>query len=277
MNLDITSIGKIELTRLGDSSRKRKLLCLHGGPGMDPSYFFPYLNPLACDAELIFYRQGCSGAVTIDALVDELAQVVKFFQGSEIFLFGHSFGGALALEYGKRFGLTDLAGLILVSWVYDDKWFARSLVKYSDFCNSLQLTQEAREKARLSKPSVNVKCRESFLDFVPLYFTPKNHDLGQRIIANTEYNGELFFSVMGGYLKNFDLLPFIQTISIPTLSILGKEDGVVSAEYIRAGLAGNCRMKQHEISNVSHFPFIEDTDQFISVVKAFVNNKGESP
>jgi proline iminopeptidase len=272
-----TAVGKIELTHFGDPTIKRKLICLHGGPGMDYSCFLPYLYPLSKEAELIFYTQGNSSAPSIEGLVDELATVVNFFRGSEIFLLGHSFGGALALEYTHRVGLSRIAGLVLVSWVYDDKWFARSSFKHSDLRHSLLAAQAHRESNRTIQLSQTEKYKETMLDFAPLYFTPANLALGRRVLENTHFNGELFFSIMDGYLQKFDLRQELNTVSIPTLSILGTEDGVVDAEYIRAGLADNPRIEQHEISNASHFPFVEDPSQFNSIVKEFLIKKGVNP
>ena len=108
------------MKRVGDPTSKNKVICLHGGPGMDDSYFLPYLQAPFQSYELVLYTQGeASNGHDINALVAELDNLVDQFTGNRVFLLGHSFGGALALEYLARHG-KKIAGLILCSWLTFD-------------------------------------------------------------------------------------------------------------------------------------------------------------
>ena len=101
------------------------LLLVHGGPGMDDSYFFPFLEPLRKHFAIHSYAQGTDvelGTSPIDDLVNELQDHISSMDGSRKFILAHSFGAALALERIRRFGDSDLDGLILVSWICDLEW-----------------------------------------------------------------------------------------------------------------------------------------------------------
>jgi pimeloyl-ACP methyl ester carboxylesterase len=71
---------------------KPHILLLHGGPGMDCDYFFPYFSSLESDFELFYYRQKAN---TINALINELSDQIKASSATSII--AHSWGAFLLL------------------------------------------------------------------------------------------------------------------------------------------------------------------------------------
>src|SRR5579859_6031248 len=83
------------------------LLCLHGGPGFT-HYYLEALEILADRRQVIFYDQlGCGKSDrpddlslwTVDLFVEELAAVRSALGLERLHLFGHSWGGMLAMQY----------------------------------------------------------------------------------------------------------------------------------------------------------------------------------
>jgi pimeloyl-ACP methyl ester carboxylesterase len=248
------------LVRIGDRNCPKKLLCLHGGTGFDHSYFLPYLEPLARHAELVFYRQGDGGALTIEGLVKELDLVVTSLDASDITLLGHSFGGALALEYVNRLERINIRALILVTWVYNKEWFSE---EHATFIG--QLTKNASEAL-----SPTERLKELVAGLAPLYFTPPFRAKGGEILATIEYNATLFDAIFNGYLSDFDLLNVVGALQTRTLSIAGADDRMVGASYIDQAVQGHRRITSKVMKGVAHFPFIEKPNEFNSLILDFL-------
>ncbi|TMC88780.1 MAG: alpha/beta fold hydrolase [Chloroflexi bacterium] len=99
----------------------RPMLLMHGGSGLDHTYFRPWLDSLGDRVELIYYDQLGHGRSTrpenyegigLDTWADEADALRASLGYDRIILFGHSFGGFIAQEYALRHG-DHLAGLIL--------------------------------------------------------------------------------------------------------------------------------------------------------------------
>ncbi len=99
------------------------LIVLHGGPGMDGSYFHPFIDPLGETFKIINYDQRASGKssgisdtlkLTADQFVEDIEGLRKAFGIEKIHLMGHSWGGQLAMRYAIKYP-DQLHTLILVS------------------------------------------------------------------------------------------------------------------------------------------------------------------
>ena len=101
--------GKIYCHVIGSGE---PIVIVHGGPGMEHTYFLPQLNSLANKYRLIFYDQRGSGrspvdvdpsTMTMDQFVDDLDSIRSFFKMDKMNLMGHSFGGLIAMRYAVKF------------------------------------------------------------------------------------------------------------------------------------------------------------------------------
>ncbi|MGE4464172.1 proline iminopeptidase-family hydrolase [Sphaerochaeta sp.] len=117
-------------TKRCNSSPSKRLLLLHGGPGMTHEYFESFDTYFADgDIEYIYYDQlGSHNSDnpadrkfwTIERFVDEVDQVRKALglDASNFFLLGHSWGGVLAMEYALAHPEA-LKGLIISNMMAD--------------------------------------------------------------------------------------------------------------------------------------------------------------
>lgn len=103
--VDVTG-GKIWYEVRGEGN-KIPLLMLHGGPGY-PSYYLNELNALSEERPIIIFDQlgvGRSDAITdttlmtVDNFVDQVHRLVSKLEMNEFYLYGHSWGTMLAMDY----------------------------------------------------------------------------------------------------------------------------------------------------------------------------------
>lgn len=92
------------------STKKKPLLVIHGGPSIPSDYLQPMAKTLS-DRCIIFYDQiGCGNSsspndlnfYSIDNAVHDLESLIQHLKLKEFHLYGHSFGGIVAYEYSKR-------------------------------------------------------------------------------------------------------------------------------------------------------------------------------
>src|SRR3954464_993 len=98
----------------------RGMLVMHGGLGLEHRYFRPSLDPLAEQVRLVYYDHrlhGQSGrppieTLTHEQLVDDAEALRQHLGLGQMVLFGHSYGGTLAMMYALKYP-QNLAGLVL--------------------------------------------------------------------------------------------------------------------------------------------------------------------
>lgn len=99
------------------------IFIVHGGLGLEHSYFLPYFNELAKNHKLIFFDlrgHGKSDAsmdsahIQLSYFIEDIEEMRKAFGIEKLVLLGHSFGGLLVENYAAKYP-EHLKGLILVS------------------------------------------------------------------------------------------------------------------------------------------------------------------
>ncbi len=251
------------------------LLLMHGGSGLDHTYFRPWLDPLSDIAELIYYDQLGNGrssrpqsyaGISLETWADE-ADALRAALGHErIIVLGQSYGGFIAQEYALRHG-DHLAGLILCNTApaldYPDV-IAANAQKYG--------TPEQAQIALggLSDPSAvpdDAAWRAIWTKILPMYFHHYDPQIGKAMDEETQYSVGAFahgFAILG----SFNTLNRLGEISAPTLVIGSRYDWITppeqGAERLHAAIP-NSELVVFE--NSGHFPFIEEQDAFLSTVR----------
>ncbi len=131
--------GKYKVWTKKMGSGPIKVLLLHGGPGFGHEYleaFESFLPP--ANIEMYYYDQlGCNNSDvpddpslwTIPRYVEEIEEVRKGLGLKDFVLFGHSFGGVLAMEYALKYQ-KHLKGLIISNMAASADSFLKHVVKY---------------------------------------------------------------------------------------------------------------------------------------------------
>jgi proline iminopeptidase len=258
------------------------LVIIHGGPGLDHSYFLPQMEQLADSYELIFFDQrGCgkstirldSTDMTLDALVEDIDKVRDAYNLNTMNLMGHSWGGLLAMFYALKHG-DRLNSLILVNSAPPTSGLRDSSFK------SMGLRTSTEDSAAQSAIIQTVEFRrrdpatmEKFfrLLFKGSFYNPLR--AGELTLSfGPDYGARsklLSYLAKDPQLRTYDLTARLETISCPVL-IIGADDDPAppgSNELIHSHIKDS---KYVVMKNCGHFPFIEAPAQFFPALRTFL-------
>jgi proline iminopeptidase len=253
----------------------RPMLLMHGGPGLDHTYLRPWLDPLGDHAQLIYYDQGGNGrsnrpqsyeGISFDTLADE-ADALRASLGYErIILFGHSFGGSLALWYALRYS-KHLDGLI----VCDSVPVLDYPINSANAGTPEQLQAAARGMSDPAALSEDHLWRQAWMTVLPLYFHSYDPQRGAAMDEAMHYSAKAFVHGNTRLLPTFNVLHQLGNIKVPTLVMAGRYDWITpptpGAERIHAALPDS---KLVIFEQSGHFPFIEEQETFIATVSAWI-------
>ncbi len=237
----------------------RPMLLMHGGSGLDHTYFRPWLDTLSDQVQLIYYDQLGQGrstrpqsyeGISMGTWADE-ADALRASLGHErIILLGHSFGGFIAQEYALRHG-DHLEGLILCD--------TAPVLDYQDVIMANAQSRGTPEQvqaviAGLSAPVADDASFQQLLTTIlPLYFNTYDPEVGKQMDDAIQYSAQGFNQgIMAG--RHDWITPPAQ-----------------GAERLHAGLP-NAKLVIFEESG--HFPFIEEHDKFVHAVRDWLNSLG---
>jgi proline iminopeptidase len=262
--------------RDGRLERRPTLIALHGGPGFDQGYLRLGLGPLREDCQVVFVDlrgQGRSGrppieTCTIEQMADDIADLCEILGLTRPIIFGHSFGGFVALDIAVRH--PDLAaGLILCD-------SAPTLAPIEDDQPPPGLAERGGEEAvaaagRLFGGDMTQEATEAFARLVfPRYAARGHEDIPNRLIALSGFEASLAGYFFSHLAPRYDLRGSLPSIRIPALVIHGTEDWVMppaGGRSIAEGIAGARLVPVH---GAGHFPFSEEPESFLEPVRAFI-------
>ena len=255
----------------------RPIMFMHGGLGVDHTFFLPWLEPLADEFQLIFYDHRGNGrserpetlqGVTHDTWAADADALRQHLGLDKMVLLGHSYGGFLCLEYALRYQ-QHLAGLIPLCTAPD---FSNSQVALD---NALaRSTPEMAETVLkgLSNPFPDDAAYATFMHTImPLYF--KNTENAKRMPDGELYS---YSSLAHNYafsttVPAYNVSDKISSIKVPTLVISGADDWITpSAEgyRIHQAISGSDFVV---FQQSGHMPFIEEQDAFLKLIREWVN------
>lgn len=252
---------------------------LHGGPGMDSSYFRPFLDPLGKELALFFIdARGCGQSerldpsqYTMNGMVEDIERLRVAERQEKIILLGHSFGGFVALHYSLRFA-DRVKGLILVSTAADTSFSAelqKSIERFPDVV-------EAQQRY-LRSPRTDDDFKRFLRENIPVNFVDPERCHAHEIIERIRPSAVCFERMKLTDLKRYSVLHRLQEIHVPALVIAGEGDLVVPSVYTKKladGLAGSTFFT---IPNAGHFPFIENQPAFIKIVEEWIDHSCRVP
>lgn len=97
------------------------IIIVHGGPGLNHSYFLPHLNSLAKKNRLIFYDQRACGnssgmldstQMSLSLFVEDIEEIRKNLKLGKVAILAHSWGGLVAMNYASKYS-QNISALIL--------------------------------------------------------------------------------------------------------------------------------------------------------------------
>jgi proline iminopeptidase len=270
-----------------DTGRGHPVVVLHGGPEFDHSYFLPELDLLADSYRLIYYDQrgrGKSAAgvlpedVTIRSEVEDIERLREHFGLNSVAVLGHSWGGLLALEYATSHP-ERVSHLILLNTApvsHDDYLLLRQELPNKRTPDDLERLKAFRSTAEYQEGDPDTFAAYCRIHFRPTIRQPEQLDsVVERLRASFTKEGVLKARAIEGRLveqtwlvDEYDLLPALRRLSIPTLVIHGDYDfiPVECAEHVARAIPG---ARFALLKDCGHFSFMECPDQVRQEIDAF--------
>ncbi len=254
---------------------KNAVLFMHGGLGLDAEYFQPFVNELANDARLIYYDHrgngrstGNMGESTHETIADDARDLIDALGLERVTLLGHSYGGYIAQEFALRHP-TRLSGLILCSTAPAFDYPAVAMQNAMQRATPEQLNILGGAGGR--SVGSDAEWRAVWNAIVSMYFHRFDPEVAADIDRRTTYRAAAYDRGALSLLPAFDVTARIPAIVAPTLALAGRHDWIApareGAERIAAAIPGAQSVVFEESG---HFPFIEEQDQFVRVVRAWL-------
>jgi len=264
------------------------LVVIAGGPGSTYDYLLS-LKQVAYDRPVIFYNQsGCGNSVvqgcdsvysknivwTVQHYCQELKQLLDIWGYQQYHIFGHSWGGTLAIAYALQ-DVLPIKSLLLASpyvryeqYVQDVRRLIRSIS--SELYDNL--VQREQQNTTNTYEYIGMMCMVYEHFFCRLSYWP--YELIQSMLT---INNEIYTTMWSRYelritgnLKNINYIPELQKITVPALITCGRFD-VITPEsmHIVHKLIKNSELLVFE--NSSHVPHLEEESLYVSSIKNFLD------
>ena len=298
----------------GKKSSDTMILFLHGGPGGESTTasFFPAFEDLENRYRVAYWDQRASGlsqgnpsvdTYTVDQFVKDVDLVVdvlmEVFAPERLFLFGHSWGGALGIAYlADSSRAKKVSGFIMEDAGYNlvdglpasGVWMENYAQLQVDAGNDVAQWKELRDWLATS-PDFTVV--ENYRRLAAAYSVQGESDAYYYDSANKNIVGpdptfifESFASLAlltGGAsirehfnILELDLSTELTSITVPTLVLWGRHDGVNTVEMGEdafALLGTDPTEKTLVIFEESgHQPFVEEPELFANTFHTFIDN-----
>lgn len=249
------------------------LLFLHGGFGMDASYFRPFLDPLAKDFDCIFLDIRGNGrsdplpaeSITMDQITIDLEEMRRQLGIKKWTVIGHSGGGLAAESYALAHPEATDRVILLGS-------FGRIPFKAPEWIDApnrfhMPTAQAAFDQFRAGV-TTDADYRNACFAIAPLFFAdPTKADL----TPLTKINYRVVpFNAMFDNHGVVDLIPQLSTLKPPLLAIHGRCDWRVP--FLEAELVATTvpHGRFLLLEDAGHFPFFEKPLECIAAIREFV-------
>lgn len=255
------------------------LVVMHGGPSADHYSMLPFWE-LAHRYTVIMYDHRCNGRsagapvssmtwenLTADA--DALRQELGFERWAVL---GHSFGGHVALEYALRYPAS-LSHLVLLNTGGDAHW------EQQNAADLLARRGYGAKKAELVRRWFNGELtpREYFPMFIRIgdvYHIHYGPWLARDLIHGawrSKIRPEALIFAGRDLLKDWTVMDRLGEVTVPTLVVAGRDDGVFPPDCQRELAAGIPHARLQLVDHAGHSPHAEQTAAVMAEIGRFIS------
>ena len=276
--------------RVGNNPRI-KVLLLHGGPGMTHEYFEAFDSYLPRAGIEYYYYDQLGSAYSdqpdepslweLPRFVEEVEQVRKALKldASNFYLFGHSWGGMLALEYALKYQ-QNLKALIISNMV-------PSIPAYSRYAQNVLMPAmdqkalgeiKALEAAgKFDDPRYEQLLMQNFYIYHVLRM-PAEQWPDPLMRALNKINKKIYVPMQGpselgtsGKLVKWDRTAQLPSITVPTLAVGARYDTMEPAQMQK--IASSVKKGRYLFCpNGSHFDMYDDQSTYMTGVIQFISD-----
>ena len=264
------------------------IVVVHGGPDFDHEYLLPEMDGLAGSFHLVYYDQRGRGRsfsgeqpddITMATEVDDLDHVREWFGFESMALLGHSWGGLLAMEYAIRHP-ERVSHLILMNSAPASRTDA--LAFRDELARRRSPAQSDRMIELRSDPTFRAGDIDTDTEYFRIHFGTALRNLDHLeavlrrlrsaftedgIVAARAIEDRLYEETWSR--DDYDLIPALRRLDIPTLLIHGDAD-FVPIDVIRRIADAIPGSHLLVLPDCGHFAYLEQPDQTRSSVTAFL-------
>ena len=259
------------------------VIVVHGGAGLPHEYFHPALSNLSRFAKLVYFDRRAdtlsTGTSQQMATLEEMAEDIDALRialgVNRVTLLGHSFGGAIALNYALSHP-DNVNRLILVSAsaVIENPYEAekRILKKLTPAERTIYSSNEGGKGAASPCDRVlrryGVLYRHYFHKLIPYEF--------DRGVYTAYFDAFAKKQALASEDKGLDVEAKLSEIKVPVLIFAGKHDLVTLPDQTAEMAKGLPKSKLVVMEHSAHFPFFEENYLFTQWVRQFIAATSES-
>ena len=280
--------GFIEVTggkvwyRINGTGTKPAMLLLHGGPGSS-SYGLENLKELSIDRPVIFIDQlGCgrssritdTSLMTIENYVEQLEQIRKALHLENFYLYGHSWGTMLGIDYYIKYP-AQVKSIIFSSPLFSTEYWTKDAdTLIATLPDSIQKHIRENEKNKTYD-------NPAYQNAVTLYYknflrrterTQSQKDTAKLFSGANVYEfmwGPSEFTATGNLLT-YNRLAYLSTIKVPTLLVAGEFDEARPSTIQRyQTMIPGAEFKM--IKNSGHATMQDNKEEYLATLKAFLD------
>lgn len=275
--------GRIYVRVNGDlKSARSPVICAHGGPGGNHSYYLPSLA-MASERAVILYDQLDSGLSdrpndpanwTVERFVSEVDAIRAALDLPKLHFVGHSWGSTIALEYAARQpgGLKSVVmGSPLIS---TGSWTRSTLAQLGklppdvvETINTLEAAGDTANPAYEKAMAVFYRqyaARRRPPQYVIDYVTAKGLALNPKLYGGMWGPGEIRAT---GSLKTYDGEPLLPRVAAPTLVITGEYDEM-TADVLKPLVARMPAARLVVVPDAGHSLPATHSEDYVQAVRA---------
>lgn len=291
----------------GNTQSNVFILHLHGGPGgssIDEGVEKVYL-PLESDYAMVYWDQRGSGAsqgkakaetITMEQFVEDLELVIDLinskYNNPQIFLHGHSWGGALGAAFlGKGNNQSKVKGWIELDGAHNWKlgmelsveWVKDKANEYIDNGSEVEYWTEVLNWYNLNPVINSIELMDKHAEHVG---KANGYIYDFDNVNLTRFSGWQLWSPSGdlnndSFVKKYLIVELtksysdgLNSVTIPTLIMWGRHDGILPVELAQEAYdaVGTDSLQKHIFifENSAHSPNREEPDLFIEEFKKFI-------
>jgi proline iminopeptidase len=263
------------------------IILLHGGPGASHEYLLPQMLELACEHRVVTYDQRGGGRSRYDDdrapigwkdQVADVGRVARELGIEPLAIVGYSWGALLAMLYAveaaraaegpvpERLALLDPAP---VTRAYRDA-FEQEFTRRQSGDQVAALRQELAASGVKERDPEAYKQRAFELSVAGYFADPRRaHDL-----TPFRVTGRVQQSIWNS-LGDFNLLPSLTTLKIPTFVAHGRQDPIplASSEEVARALGASFLV----LEDCGHVPYVEQPAQLFPPLLAFLREPVPPP
>lgn len=259
------------------------LLLLHGGPGASHDYLLPQMLLLARDHRLVTYDQRGGGRSRHDddrapigwrEQVADVERVALELGVAGLHLVGYSWGGLLAMLYATEAaaGRIDTAPSSLalidpapVTHAYREQ-FEREFARRQAGPAVAALREELQQSGLRARDPDAFRQRAFELSVAGYFADPRR----ARDLTPFRVTGRVQQSIWQS-LGQYDILPALRTLRLPTFVVHGREDPIplASSVEVARALGTECVV----LHDCGHVPYVEQPTQLFPPLLAFLRER----